>query len=608
MKLPLLFISIFICNIFTYGEGQEQTTFATKVMTGIDSMVFQFRPGSELLNERYGNNSNEISAAKRVIADHKDVILTGNGHIRLVAPIGTNGEEDLAAINLAALRAIAIRDYLKQQFRMLTDWSFTFYLDTTRSANNSIEAYYFPNTIPIDVTSVIHSTDKKGNLSAIKEALSSYNQLPYLNNAPAFRDDATARARFDKINALATNPVDVEPTDKVHNTEKMLIAIHYRWDKSNLDTLYLSNPQNLYLLDSILLSVNSKYIDTLTIVAYASPEGNPGYNQRLSERRAKTIKNHIEDHYKTIIPERIVTEARGENWDGLRNFAIRDKNLPSRDEVLNIIDSPLTNSEKQEQLTKLNGGVTYYRYILPNYYRYLRNGASVLISYSPHLPVMVLAARPQPKKVVVSGLEPMLFPKVAPKPVVRYPIAFRTNLLLDAMGATNIGIEVPIKKHCSLVGDFVYSYWRSSENLYALQTLQGDIEVRYWFGASDRQELKNEEWKKPLRGWYIGAHGTLCTRYDAQWIDGYQGDGFWSAGITAGYSTPVARNLAFEFSLGVGYLFTPEYRHYHKPEYNATGKYHLMWQQTGSFGTFTLTKARVALVWLLRSEKKGGKK
>lgn len=571
----------------------------------------EFRDGSDLLNNREGNNSKEIAAVKELVSQFEDVIFSGNGHIRLVAPIGVDEKEDPKAINLAALRAVAVRNLLKQNFRILTYWSFTFYLDNTRDQNNTIEIQYIPQTIPEEVSSVIHYTKEKNNLSAIKQALSKYGELPYLSDAPMSQSDDTVRAYFDRINAIATNPVDVEAIEGEPNPEKLLIAIHYRWNNDKLDSLYLSNPENLYLLDSVLTSVNSTYIDSLTIVAYASPEGNPAYNKRLSERRAKTIKNYITANYKAFAPERIITVARGENWEGLRNFVINDPELPSRNEVLSIIDSPLPSLQKQSELTKLNGGVTYYRYLQPNYYRYLRNGASVLITYSPDLPrepVPDPLPAPAFMPLPLPGFSPILPLIPEPLPIIRYPIALKTNLLFDAVGALNIGVEVPVKEHFSFIADFAYSYWRTSKNLYALQTLQGGLEGRYWFGVSEKKKKKNPEWAKPLRGWNIGAYGMYCSRYDVQWIDGYQGDGFWSAGVTAGYATPIARNLSLEFSVAGGYIHTPEYRHYHQPEYDANGKYHLMWQETGRYGTFTLTQVRISLVWLIRTEKKGGQK
>lgn len=565
----------------------------------------EFRPGSDLLSDYYGDNGQEITAIKQIVSKYTDIIFTGNGHIRLVAPIGNSGHEDLAAINLAAMRASKVRGLLQKNFRMLTNWSFTFYVDSTRTNNQAIEVQYIPLAVPISVSSGIYYTEKQNNLSAIKQALSKYGQLPYLDTAPPFGDDEKARTHFDRINSIATSPVDVAPKEGEPNPEKLLIAIHYRWDKYNLDSLYLSNPQNLHLLDSILNSGNSAYIDTLTIVAYASPEGNPTYNKRLSERRALTIKNYIISKYKMIPPDRIVTDARGENWKGLRNFASQDQQLPSRTEVLGIIDSPLPSLQKQDRLTKLNEGVTYYRYILPNYYRYLRNGASVLITYNPNMPK-------DPGPNLLAGLAllqvppPALVPGPAPiqlLSVTKYPVAFKTNLLYDAVGALNIGVEIPIKEHYSVIADFAYSYWRSPKNLYALQTLQGGVEARYWFGVSDKKKQKNPEWAKPLRGWNVGAYGMYCSRYDMQWIAGYQGDGFWSAGATAGYATPIARNLTLEFSVAAGYLHTPEYRHYHRPEYDSAGKYHLMWQETGRYSTFTLTRLQISLVWMIQTTK-----
>lgn len=272
----------------------------------------KFRPGSNLLYDRYDSNTIEMVAVSRLVADYEDVILTGNGHIRLVAPVGGGHKEDPFAINFAALRATVIRTYLKQNFRMLTNWSFTFYIDTTRTYSNTVEVAYIPHAIPADVSSVIHYTNATGNLSEVKSALSKYEKLPYLGDAPVLKSDTAVLARFDAINALATNPIDAVPVEGKPNPQKQLIAIHYRWDKDKLDSLYLSNPGNLHLLDSILHSENSKYIDTLTIVAYASPEGHPDYNKRLSERRAKTIKDYITNRYEAIIPEQVITQARGQ--------------------------------------------------------------------------------------------------------------------------------------------------------------------------------------------------------------------------------------------------------------------------------------------------------
>lgn len=598
MRIKKIFILIGVIFLLFYGDVVWGQT--------CPDYPIQFRSGSDIINRNYSTNSREIAAIKQLISDYEDVILTGNGHIRLVAPIGST--EDPTTINLAARRASVVRNFFKQNFRMLTNWSFSFYFDNTRDYNNTIEVQYVPYALPAEVSPVIHYAEQKSSVATIRKVLARYGELPYLSSAQVLEENERVRAHFDEVNALASNPVDVAPQEGEPNPEKSLIAIHFRWDKDHLDSLYLSNSQNLRLLDSILTSRNLQYIDTLTIVAHASPEGAPDYNKRLSERRAKTIKSYITANYKAISPDRIVTEARGENWEGLRNFAVRDMQLPSRDEVLRIIDSPLSSQQRQSQIRKLNGGVTYYRYILPNYYRYLRNGASVLVTYSPDLPVILPPiTAPAPRLIV--ALDPIGIPIPNTREIVRYPIAFRTNLVYDMVGALNLGIEVPIGRHFSVLADFAYSYWHTPSDLYALQLRQYGVEGRYWFGVSDRKKEKNPEWAKPLRGWNVGVYGVYCSRYDVQWIDGFQGDRYCSVGITGGYATPIARNLSLEFSLSAGYFYTAEYRHYHQPEYGPDGKKHLMWQETGRFSAITLTSARISLVWLIRTTtKKGGER
>ena len=175
-----------------------------------------------------------------------------------------------------------------------------------------------------------------------------------------------------------------------------------------------------------------------------------------------------------------------------------------------------------------------------------------------------------------------------PQRDIDHLFAVKTNLLFDLIGAPNVGIEISINKNISLSADMAYAYWQIN-NLYALQTLQGGIEAKYWFRPLD----------KPLTGWNAGVYGMYCSRYDVQWKDGYQGDGFRSVGISAGYSMPIAQRLNLAFALAGGYFYTPEVRHYHRPQYG-----HLLWDETRyHVGRFSLTKVQVHLVWLIKKKK-----
>lgn len=395
---------------------------------------------------------------------------------------------------------------------------------------------------------------------------------------------------------------------QAQNTQRVPIKIHFRWDKSELDKSYLTNSENLQRLDSLLRLSVTEHIDTICIVAYASPEGDPTYNQRLSERRAKAIKEYLNKNYSLLDSTTIVMDARGENWDGFLEMAKGDTLLPMRKKVLEILTSPMSDIQRQTKIEHLDGGKVYRNYILPNYYRYLRNAVSLFFIYAPEVvsDVKEETVSEQPKETVLEiPIIDIDYSDMQSETevVYNYPIALRTNLLYNAIGAINAGIEIPFgsQKNWSVIVDGAYSYWRTSNNLYALQTLEYGTELRYWFGVSDRRKSRNENWSKPLKGWNVGVYGRYWQRYDVQAIDGYQGDGSWSTGLTVGYAFPISKQLSFETSVGGGWFSTSQYRHYHKPQDG-----HLMWQETGSWSGFTLTKVRFALVWLI--QKRGGQK
>lgn len=168
----------------------------------------------------------------------------------------------------------------------------------------------------------------------------------------------------------------------------------------------------------------------------------------------------------------------------------------------------------------------------------------------------------------------------------RVPTALRSNLLFDLAGAPNLGVEVGVGQRMSVGVDAAFAYWHAGDS-YALQTAQLGLGAKYWFGTRHAT--------RPLTGFNAGVYAMAGSRYDVQWCDGWQGDGFWSAGLSAGYSVAVGQRLNMEFALAAGYFFTPEARHYHRPENDR-----LVWRQTRrNVGRVSLTKAQINLVWLL---------
>lgn len=567
--------------------------------TMLQKDIIDFRHGSEILYGALHENKAALASIRATIDEKRKQIVGRDGHIRLTALIPSEQRGNLAALNLASIRASVVRKYLKDNYSFLSDSCFTFLIDPN-GKDNAIRVEFIPNTVTDASQSDIWYSLAKNHPEKVEYAMSHYKRIPFLDDSELFE---TRGMDFDAIDPI----LDKTVTTKIvgMTDEKVSVTIYYRWDKDNLDKTYLNNTETLILIDSLLTNEDSKYIDSLVIVAYASPEGRPAYNQDLSQRRANTIKQYILDNYPAYKESQIITSARGENWEGFRRMAIADPNLRMKEQVLAIIDNPnIDDIQRQSMIALLDGGRLYKNYILPNYYRYLRLGASLFVIYTPGKPVEI-----DMEPINVEIAEPVFTPASTPALITDtirgYPIALRTNLLYDAVGALNIGIELPYgrNKNWSFIADIAYAYWRSPKNLYALQTLEYGIENRYWFGVSPKRKEQKTNWAQPLKGFYAGVYGKYWQRYDAQWIDGVQGDASWSAGLTAGYAIPLSRSLSFDFGIGAGWVSTSEYRHYHQPEYDENGKHHLMWQETGRWSGLSLTKVRFALVWLIQTSR-----
>lgn len=139
-----------------------------------------------------------------------------------------------------------------------------------------------------------------------------------------------------------------------------------------------------------------------------------------------------------------------------------------------------------------------------------------------------------------------------------------------------------------MAANFAYAYTRI-QNRYALQTIQGSIEGRYWFNNNGN----------PLTGWNLGAYAASCSRFDIQWNKGWQGDGYWSIGLSGGYSWRVTDNFNIDLSAMAGIFWLPEVRFYDGPQDD-----HLMWTKTIYNAVRVLpAEVRLNFVWLI-----GGKK
>lgn len=372
--------------------------------------------------------------------------------------------------------------------------------------------------------------------------------------------------------------------------------IHFRWDKSRLDTLYLGNDRVFKQIAEHIDSVGIDKIDSIVIVSQSSPEGPYLYNQNLSKRRAATMRAYMQNHHPEII-DRLTVNPDGESWEQLRRYVATDTKMKdeSKRRLLQIIDDDSISIQvKKRRISK----DPLYRYIYTTYYPIIRNSRIEIVYHNTIYkkePLMTSSVAFRPLQMEYSiTRSPLPSPSVSLDTLV---FALKTNLLYDAVSALNFEVELPIGNHWSVAVEDVFPWWERG-NKYCLQMWEMGAEARYWFS-------KNTHYVDKLRGHFLGAY-AMSSKFDFQYDYDicYQGE-YWSAGLTYGYSLRLSRHLNMEFSLSVGWL-SAAYRHYYPAD-----DYSLLWRdksKVGRIGYFGPTKLKISLMLPVRVpyKKRGG--
>jgi len=156
-------------------------------------------------------------------------------------------------------------------------------------------------------------------------------------------------------------------------------------------------------------------------------------------------------------------------------------------------------------------------------------------------------SRPDPQPVVEeskSTIEQSISP-TATASWDNYRFALRANILYDALGVPNLGLEWRVDEGWAVNLDAGASNWGSTTG--TMQKLWFvNPEMRYYMGNARR--------------FYVGAGGNYA-KYNvykgvigsmASKDTGYQGS-MWNVGATVGYQLPLGRSFALDFNLGLGY-------------------------------------------------------
>lgn len=119
------------------------------------------------------------------------------------------------------------------------------------------------------------------------------------------------------------------------------------------------------LLDSLRQDTSMQLI-RIVLTGSSSPLGAPQTNQRLSQQRAEQLKQYLIQAQR-ISGKQIEIKTTGENWKDLHHL-VEQSSLPDKEAVLKILNSKLTETEKQNRLRQL----PQYPYLRQNLFPQLR--------------------------------------------------------------------------------------------------------------------------------------------------------------------------------------------------------------------------------------------
>ena len=347
-----------------------------------------------------------------------------------------------------------------------------------------------------------------------------------------------------------------------HGRQKSLmgIEVHFRWDDPRLDLHYMGNDKAFDRFAEVIDSIGLHMIDSVVIVSQSSPEGTWRHNQRLSERRAATMRRALNQRHPEL-SDRLHVHPNGESWERLREYVASDTKMKQStiEKVLSVIDADISIDTKKWRMEQL----PVYRYLYQTYYPRIRNSVFCIIYYDIPLPMAPLS---------VSVEEPTLPDSISPIPVVYIPerepvLNVRTNLLYDMGTVLNVGVEYYFRNpHWSLVGHYTFPWWSNDKYYYYLQILDWDIEARYYM-----------QHNKYHAGWYVAPY-VHWNLYDIS-LDaerGWQGEGR-GCGLTLGHAFRVGDNQRWkvECFFRLGY-FHSLYDPYHASD-PFNGKYYYDW-------------------------------
>ncbi len=160
--------------------------------------------------------------------------------------------------------------------------------------------------------------------------------------------------------------------------------IHYQINNSTLSTTFDNNAAELEKLNTFISTIkddDTKMIQSIDIVGYASPDGLEASNESLAKRRAMSLRNYISKRC-SIEGCKGDTEGVALPWSSIES-AVNSSSIPSKSSVLQLIESKQSQSTIEAKLKSENSWDYLKSNILPS----MRYG-KVTINYDTYHTIM----------------------------------------------------------------------------------------------------------------------------------------------------------------------------------------------------------------------------
>jgi hypothetical protein len=343
------------------------------------------------------------------------------------------------------------------------------------------------------------------------------------------------------------------------------VKVYFRQGYSRLQPAFRGNGIRL---DEFMRRVSEMHADStarlnsIDIVAYASPEGPYTLNRKLARKRAENISAYLRGNMPFLSGSLFNVQPKGIDWNGLAAM-VEASDMRYRSEVLNILRNvPETTyrngklvDSRLKRLMDLRGGRPY-NYMLTHFFPELRSAGAYVVCDFVRIaqPAIPINKPNEPNEANGTNEVDAAIPVATELPERDYDRwAIKSNALYLAAGVTNIGGEYAFHPHWSVDLPLVYSPYTIARR-YRMRFLYIQPEARYWLD-------------RPMKGHFFGVHlhaGVFNVSLDDK--NRYQSEkGFHGGGISYGYAMPLSRRWSMEFTVGVGYAFTKYCTYYNVP-------------------------------------------